>query len=284
MNKINLQFDNRSAALGTKHKKETVIAPLFAKELNIKIKVPQNLDTDNFGTFTLDKKRPGNQKETVLLKARTAMKMLNLDIGIASEGVFGPHPAVPFGVVNTEIVVFIDNNLNLEIFGGHTEKVNYAQSITAFNLDEVLEFANRINFPKQAIVIKSSEKKYSDMVKGLVNKEELITTASIYLKKYKSIWLETDFRAHVNQSRMKNIELATKNLIENIKRQCPNCYSLGFHRIDPKLGLPCQQCGRPTSCILYDVYECNKCQYTADIIYPNKDQVADPRYCDYCNP
>lgn len=33
MNKINLLFDNRLVALGTKHKKETVIAPLFAKEL-----------------------------------------------------------------------------------------------------------------------------------------------------------------------------------------------------------------------------------------------------------
>ena len=72
-------------------------------------------------------------------------------------------------------MVFIDNNLNLEIFGGHTEKVHYAQSITAFNLDEVLEFANRINFPKQGIVIKSSEKKYLDMVKGLVKKDKMFS-------------------------------------------------------------------------------------------------------------
>ena len=44
----------------------------------------------------------------------------------------------------------------------------------------------------------------------------------------------------------------------------------GFHRTSPKPGLPCEQCGRPTDIPLYDVYECDKCQFTQDVIFPNQ--------------
>ena len=281
---ISDRFKDRTAALGTMHQKEKVITPLFKKELGVKILVPKNLDTDKFGTFTMDKKRTGSQKETAINKAKAAMELLNLDIGIASEGSFGPHPALPFGIANIELVVFIDKKLGLEIFGSHTEVASYAHNTTAHTIDEVLKFALDVNFPKHGIVIRRSDKDYGDMVKGIVKKEELIKTATGLLKKHKSIWLETDFRAHVNQSRMKNIELATIDLIENIKRECPNCQSLGFHKISPKPGLPCEQCGRPTDIPLYNVFVCDKCSHTKDIILSNQKETAYAGYCDYCNP
>lgn len=277
-------FDNRVAALGTMHQKQKVIAPLFKKELGIAVTVPEDLDTDKFGTFTMDKKRTGSQKETAIIKAKAAMELLDLDMGIASEGSFGPHPAVPFGIANIELVVFIDKKLDLEIFGGHIEIVSFAHNTTAHTVDEVLAFAQTINFPKHGIVIRRSDKDYRDMIKGIVSKDELVQTSTGLLSKYKSIWLETDLRAHVNQSRMKNIELATIDLIENIKRLCPNCQSPGFHKVSPKPGLPCELCGRPTDIPLYDVYECNKCNFTKDVIFPNQKETAYAGYCDYCNP
>ena len=85
-NSVKQLFSGRAAALGTKHQKEQVIAPIFLKELGIEVTVPRDLDTDMFGTFTLDKSRPDNQKQTAALKARAAMDALGLDIGIASEG------------------------------------------------------------------------------------------------------------------------------------------------------------------------------------------------------
>ncbi len=278
------KFKARIAALGTMHQKEKVISPLFDKELGIKIQVPVGLDTDKFGTFTMDKKRTGSQKETAIVKATAAMELLGVDIGVASEGSFGPHPAAPFGIANIELVVYVDKKLNLEIFGGHIEIVNFAHNTVAHSIEEVLEFAQKIDFPKHGVVIRRSDEDYADMVKGITNKDQLIVTATIFLNKYKSIWLETDFRAHVNQSRMKNIKLATIDLIENIKRECPNCHSPGFHKISPKPGLPCEQCGRPTDIPLYDVYECSKCSFIKDILFPNQKETAYAGYCDYCNP
>jgi hypothetical protein len=278
------KFEGCVAALGTMHQKEKVIAPLFKKELGIIVKVPDDLDTDSFGTFTMDKKRMGSQKEAAVLKAKTAMNLLGVDIGIASEGSFGPHPAAPFGIANIELVVFIDTKLNLEIFGGHIEVVNFAHTATAHTVDEVLEFARKIDFPKYAVVMRRTERNYGSMAKSIVDKDILIETATSLFKKYSLIWLETDLRAHVNQSRMKNIELATIDLIENIKRECPNCHSPGFHKITPKPGLPCKTCGRPTNIALYDVYECSVCAFTKDVMYPGKKETAYAGYCDYCNP
>lgn len=277
-------FKARIAALGTMHQKQKVIAPLFKKELGILVKVPEDFNTDRFGTFTMDIKRSGTQKEAAIGKAKAAMELLGLDIGIASEGSFGPHPSVPFGVANVELVVFIDKKLDLEIFGGYIQIVNFAHNTTASTIEEVLAFAQKIDFPKHGVVIRRSEKDYREMVKGIVDKDELVQTAMKLLNKHKSIWLETDLRAHKNQSRMKNIELATIDLIENIKRQCPKCCSPGFRKISPKPGLPCEQCGRPTDLPLFDVYECDKCSFTKDIIFPNQKQTAYAGYCDYCNP
>jgi len=277
-------FNNRIAALGTMHQKQKVIAPLFKKQLGITVKVPDNLDTDRFGTFTLDKKRSGNQKETAIIKAKAAMELLGLDIGIASEGSFGPHPAIPFANVNIEVVVYIDTKLSLQVFGGSIEVTNYAHNTTATSLEEVLDFAERIDFPKHGIVMRKAEKNYSKMIKGITSMKELTESAQQLLGKHKSIWLETDFRAHVNQTRMKNIKKATEDLIANLNRQCPECSMPGFHRIAPKPGLPCETCGLPTDTPLYDVYACDICKYTQDIIYPSGKKTAYAGYCDYCNP
>jgi len=284
INSIELLFSGRCAALGTKHQKEQVITPLFLKELGIKVKVPRDLDTDKFGTFTLDRPRLDSQKQTAAIKARAAMAALELDIGIASEGTFGPHPQLPFGTANTEIVVFIDDKNGLEIYGGHVETVSYAQSTSASNLEEVLSFAERIDFPKHGIVMRSAEKKYKGMVKGIVSQEELESAAKTLFKKHRTIWLETDFRAHVNQSRMKHIALATQNLIDNIKRLCPECETPGLHRIAPKPGLPCENCRQPTDLPLFDVYECDRCDHHKYVKFPSQKETAYAGNCDYCNP
>lgn len=277
-------FSSRRAALGTKHNKEQVIASLFAEELGIGVIVPQDFDTDKFGTFTLDKTRKGTQKQTAVIKARAAMDALGLDIGIASEGAFGPHPGLPFGIANTEIVVFIDDKNDLEIYGSYVEAAPYAQSCSASSMEEVVSFADRVDFPKHGIVMRAAEKKYKRMVKGIVSRQVLESTAKKLLAKHKTIWLETDFRAHVNETRMKNIALATQDLISTIKRLCPMCETPGFHRITPRPGLPCEQCARPTDVPLIDVYKCDRCAHQKEVEFPNKKKTAYARQCDFCNP
>lgn len=272
------------AALGTKHHKEQVIAPVFLKELGITVEVPANFDTDAFGTFTLEIPRLGTQKETAVKKARAAMTALGLDVGIASEGAFGFHPLILNGTANIEIVVFIDDRNGLEIYGSNVAPAPYALSRLVSNIDEVVVFAASIDFPMHAIVLRPAEKKYQGMVKGIVTFEELKAAATSLLLKHKTIWIETDLRAHMNESRMMSIAKATRDLAENIKRLCPKCDVPGFHKTGSKPGLPCESCGQPTDTFMIDVYTCEWCVYQQELKYPSDKKTAYAGSCDYCNP
>ena len=88
-------FKDRIAVLGTMHQKERVIAPLLEKELGIKVTVPENFNTDKFGSFTREIDRPGSQIEAARLKVQQALLLTGENLGIASEGSFAPHPSLP---------------------------------------------------------------------------------------------------------------------------------------------------------------------------------------------
>jgi len=62
-------FSDRLAVLATMHQKERVIAPLLERELGIKVIVPPDFNTDIFGTFTREVKRPGTQDLVLLISA-----------------------------------------------------------------------------------------------------------------------------------------------------------------------------------------------------------------------
>lgn len=278
------RYQGQKAALGTKHNKETVIAPLFKSGLGIDIVVPKDFDTDIFGTFTLDTQRPGNQIETAIQKAQAAMDVLGLPLGIASEGSFETHPSLGFGTINTEIAVFIDRTLDIQIVGSSMQPVTYAQNALVSSLTQVQDFANQIGFPDHGIVIRKDVHQYDDMLKGITDWQQLTDTATRLLQQYGTLWIETDFRAHVNKSRMRNIRKATEDLVSNIKRTCPSCGIPGFAKVDSKPGLPCETCGHETSLPLADIYRCKKCAHQQEVMYPNQKQTAYAGYCDYCNP
>lgn len=277
-------FINRKAALGTKHNKELVIAPILKKALGLNVVIPNNFDSDKFGTFTADVDRNFSQRETAKLKALEAMNLLKFDIGIGSEGSFTPHPSFPSLILNTEIIALIDNKYSFEIYGISSEIVDYAQAREVNNIDEVIEFAKKINFPKHAVVLRKSEKDYSAMKKGIQDIANLKKKAKKMLYESNSIWIETDLRAHVNESRMAHIKKATENLIEIINRACPGCEKPGFKSISSKAGLPCEICNKPTNLILYEIFQCNSCGFKNTIKYPSGEKTAYSGYCDYCNP
>ncbi|MGV0104674.1 DUF6671 domain-containing protein [Nostoc sp. DSM 114160] len=110
-------FNDRLAVLATMHQKEKVIAPLLEQELGINVIVPQDFNTDIFGTFTREVKRPGTQIAAAKFKAEKALEFTGENLAIASEGSFTPHPLVPYIYCNREIVFFLDKINNLEIIG-----------------------------------------------------------------------------------------------------------------------------------------------------------------------
>lgn len=279
-------FQHRTGVLATMHQKEQVIAPILKHHLGIQVTVPQGLNTDEFGTFTREIKRPGDQLNAARLKAEKAMTLTGLTLAFASEGSFGPHPSIPFLACDREIVVLCDREHDLEIVGqAISTQTNYShQQVTT--VEAAIAFAQKIGFPAHGLVAMSDAQaiQSSHIFKGITDESYLIETVTWLLTKFGKAHLETDMRAMHNPTRMKVIAEATDDLIHRISQCCPECGLPGFTPVEHQAGLPCGLCGFPTDLRLAVVYHCKKCSFSTVAKFPDGREFADPAQCLHCNP
>ncbi len=281
-------FQNRIAVLATMHRKEEAIAPILEKEIGVQVVVPSDFDTDQFGTFTRDRDRPGTQLEAARLKAEKVLELTGETLAIASEGSFAPHPSFPAIPCNRELVLLLDRQNNLEIVGWEiSTETNYSHA-TIQSLEEALQFARQAEFPTHGLVVMmhQSSKTPEEIFKGITTEAELEAAVMAVLERSANgrIHIETDMRAHQNPTRMGVIAKATMNLIQAIQRACPVCSTPGFELVEHRPGLLCELCGSPTNLTRVAVYHCKTCGSQQDILYPDGIQMADPTYCNFCNP
>lgn len=85
-------------------------------------------------------------------------------------------------------------------------------------------------------------------------------------------------------ARHKAIAQATQDLLNKINHRCPNCFTPGFELIERKPGLPCSLCGMPTNLTLAHMYQCQKCNFSEEILHSEDVRSIDPAQCSYCNP
>ncbi len=278
-------FWGRKVALGTMHKKETVIVPILEKKLGVQVVVPPNFNTDVFGTFSCEVPRVVNQLQAARNKAKAVIESSGLNIAVASEGSFDIDPHMPFLTLNTEIVVLIDTIHELEIVGISRTHNVHAYSETVSSHDEAVKLALSWDFPINGIIVKS-HKNSSKVYKDINSIDEF----SVLIKKMlnnpfcSSLHLETDMRAHKNSIRMKNIEAATEDLVHKCLDCCPRCDTPGFVVTSVTNGLPCNQCGALVEMIRSSMSTCSHCSYTAEKFSSQYDKGADPQNCEVCNP
>lgn len=284
--KISEMFKGRKLVIATMHKKEQVIAPLLEKHFGVKIIVPQNFNSDKFGTFTREIKRPGDQLEVARAKVCAAMEQEGVDLGVSSEGSFGAHPEIPFMQSNFELVLFIDKKNEYEIRGHHQTQETNIDGRYVHSVEEALIFAKEIGFPNYGLIVRKSENGKFNINKNIENEKDLIMTTKSMLSSVftKKIFIETDMRAHKNPGRMKAIKTATEDLVKNIKTLCPKCKSPGFSLIDFERGLRCSVCDLPTDLVVNKIYKCSKCSYIEKKPFSKTSKKANPKYCRYCNP
>lgn len=278
-------WKERKCVLATMHNKESVISPQLEQELGITVTVPHNFNTDRFGTFTRDVQRAGNQLEAARKKALAAMELTGFDLGIASEGSFGSHPSIPFLSGNLEIVVLIDRRNDLEIVGHYRSGSVRVQGQEAKTPEEAKTIALSWGFPDQGVIIRISEKSNRNILKDIKTIDELEEACKHLLSKWfvKSIFLETDMRAHRCPGRMESIKMATYDLIKNCKSVCPKCNTPGFVITDTVKGALCRHCNLPTDLVIETIYSCQKCTHKENKPVTEKIH-AEPGECKWCNP
>lgn len=277
-------FKGRKLLIATKHGKERVIGPLLAESLGVECMVSENFDTDTLGTFTGEVERRDDPITTVRNKCLKAMELYQSDLGIASEGSFGPHPSLFFVNANEEILIFIDRKNKLEIIAREisTETNFDGEEIQAEA--QLIRFAERAQFPSHALILCKAKTAKTEIIKGVTDWNHLKDSFHQVLKRHGSVYVETDMRALYNPSRMKVIRGATQKLLEKIRSCCPHCHTPGFGATEAKAGLPCKWCSFPTRSPLSYLYRCSKCAFTEEKFFPHGRTSEDPMYCDLCNP
>lgn len=282
--KIVKLFSGRKLVIATKHKKETVIARVFAEYLKVNCIIHTQLDTDFLGTFTGEVERTDDVLETARKKCQMAMELANCDLAVASEGSFGPHPTLGFINADDEILMFMDAKNGFEIVVRELSvKTNFnGQRIKTET--ELIDFANQAKFPSHGLILRKSSASNSEIVKGITELSVLKDVFYDFVIRFGEVYIETDMRATYNPTRMKVIKMAAQKLVDKILALCPRCCTPGFGVTETKAGLPCSCCGFPTRSTLSHEYQCFKCKYIVDKKYPHGKNTEDPTFCDVCNP
>jgi hypothetical protein len=274
-------FVNRVAVLATMHRKEQAIAPLLEARLGLTVTVPPGFDTDGFGTFTGEIKRPADQLATARLKAEAALERTGETLALASEGSFGPHPYIPFVPCNRELVVLIDRQHGLEIVGEClSTETNYRQQRVT-SVQEAQTFAAAVDFPRHGLLVRADN---TVIAKGLTTEETLATAVAMALRQATTVKVEADMRALYNPTRMGVIAQATAHLLEMMAQTCPACGCPGFREVKRWPGLPCGLCGTPTLLTHRVRHQCQRCDHQQDRPPDGQPAAADPIHCPYCNP
>lgn len=243
------------------------------------------LDTDRFGTFTGEVARVGTAEETVREKARAGMRAAGLPLGLASEGSFGPHPQLGLVPIHQELLVFIDDELGLEVLErSATTATNFAHT-TAAPGDDLEGFLKAAGFPRHGLIVRPNRgegqltKGISDFA-ALADAVRRASEASVD----RLARLETDMRALFNPMRLRVIKRLAVALARRLRTPCPECGAPGWGVCGLEPGLPCRDCEAATYLTRFERYCCSRC--ALEQLNPRRDglEFAEPDHCLYCNP
>lgn len=277
-------YAGQTLALLTQHGKERVIAPVLEPALGCVVARVEGFDTDTLGTFTRETPRPGTQLEAARRKARIAMALSGLRVGLASEGSFGADPVGGLLPWNLELLVLIDDRLGLEIVG-RAQGPGGGLHLLTRDRAELAAFAARAGFPAQGLVLRPGHEDDPRIRKDLADAAQLHEAFEACAAQAPDgrVFVEADLRAFANPSRMQRIGEAAQDLLQRIASTCPACGLPGFAVVERERGLRCEDCGWPTRQHRSEAWQCAGCGHR--VVVPRADRLrAEARHCDICNP
>ncbi|MCX5932426.1 MAG: hypothetical protein NTW83_11540, partial [Cyanobacteria bacterium] len=208
------------------------------------LELPAGLDTDQLGSFDGQVPRSGGPEQACRRKAQLGMDILDLPLGLASEGSFGPHPALPFLAAGLELMVFLDQERGLEIWERLIARRTNFDHRYAAELAELEGWLAQVGFPAHGLIVRP-EHPWSGaetlLFTDLSDHPRLagaIAAASAASSNGRA-QVETDMRAHRNPTRMVSLRVLSTRLARRIASACPACAAPGWGRLDIVPGLPC---------------------------------------------
>lgn len=276
------------AVLATMHGKEAAIAAILFDRLGLSVCTAPDLDTDVLGTFTGEIPRAGSMRDAAIAKAKLGMAATGLPVGIASEGSYGPHPHLPFVSGGIELMVLVDAARGIVIADSLVEDAPVFHHAYARSFDELGAFLERSRFPGHALIVQAAESPMaaSPIYKGLRGRDEL-ASAIVHCAAHSHdgrALIQSDMRAHMNPTRMTTLRRLATTFAERVATPCPACGVPGYGQVDVETGLPCADCGAPSTLVSHQVFGCTGCEHRERKPRPDGRTYADPARCPQCNP
>ena len=291
-------YQGKEVLLATLHGKERVLARPLRWGLGATLVHLCGVDTDSLGSFSGTVPRALSMRSTCLAKARLALEHGGGGGGlaIASEGSFGPHPAVPLLPVGRECLVFLDRERGLTVVEeGFARRTNFSQhrlepdQAVAPLLPRSLEsWLQQVGFPRHGLLVRPlGDGVPAERLRQGIHDPESLRQALVWAAAASPagrVQLETDMRAHANPTRMASIRALAFQLVRRLRTPCPACGSPGWGPVGSEPGLPCTECHQPTPLIRAEVLGCPACG--SEERKPRRDGrlTADPGQCVHCNP
>ena len=277
----------RTAVLATMHGKEAAIGPVLGRFTGLQVVVPDAFDSDRFGTFSREVPRAGNALDAARAKIAAGFACRpDATVGLASEGSLGPHPALPFVPLGTELVLLVDRIHGLELAGWHRAPAPYVRGERVTSLESARALATQLRFPAQGLIVMAmadgAPAPQLGLHKTLETPAALEAAVALEMAARGEAWLETDLRAHRCPRRMHRIRRAALALVRAWRSRCPACSRPGYVPAMAIPGLPCGWCRRPTALARAHRLQCDGCGHAAE--RPVRQSLADPAHCDHCNP
>jgi hypothetical protein len=279
---VSERYRGQRVSLLTKHGKEAALGPAL-REIGCVLHVVSGFDTDELGTFTREIPRRGTQLEAAREKARLALAKGGARLGLGSEGAFTPGPMGLFAW-NVELVVLLDAELGIEIVG-RAEGPGHHLHATVRSESELVAFASRALFPEHGLVVRPDDERGKPVAQGGDDGAALTRAFRTAAERSTggAVFVESDLRAHRNPTRMARIAEAGRDLAARMSQTCPRCAAPGFGRAARLPGLPCADCGAPTSAAQAERWDCVRCG-ASETRALSPGERADPACCPYCNP
>lgn len=277
------RYRGKTVALLTQHGKESLLGPLLEPALGCTIARAEGYDTDQLGTFSGEVPRLDSQLQTARQKARIGMSLTGSPVGLASEGSFVPDPFGGLMPWNIEVLVWIDEELGLEIVG-LAQGPARSQHRALRWLPELEKFALEAGFPEHHLVLRPQSESDPRLHKGLHDWPALKQAFALCQQEADNrlVWAENDHRAFCNPTRQAMIVRAGEDLLRKIQSGCPACTMPGFSITGHSPGLPCRLCGHATRLARSYTWHCSVCDHKLE--QPTQETHADPGRCDVCNP
>lgn len=272
-------YAGRTIAFATMHRKEELAREAFAGILGARITAPK-LDTDQFGTFAGDIPRTLSPIEAARAKAELGMRITGLTSAIASEGSFSAGSG--WATRQTEHVLFRDQERGIELVESTTGAFPVPPGRHITDRADALSYARRIGFPAQGVIIQGHRPERIDPFKNVRSDADLERIVDQLLAENVPVSVLPDYRAHRSPARAETIRALCTRMAQRLATPCPDCGAPGFGRVGIIRGLPCALCRAPTHLPTADLLGCGLCQATE--AHPHRQSLADPQWCDRCNP